>query len=632
MKRIALPLVVVLVLAGAGLFILHRMTPRARQVAGWLPAGTVLFEDMPNLRRTAERWPATALAQIIHEPEVQAFLQRPLAQAPDRAELDKRVAQMRGIDPEQFFLAVTDLGDAGAPKAVAGLSYAGKKEQLDSLVDELRKGAQQLWPAGKSDIEKYGSGEIETFTTPAFSAALAYRGQWLFIATDAALLKATLDRYDAKPAPDSLAELPAFKNSLKHLPAAPDNVLFLRPGLLADKAASVALMLNPTADTQGVAGLKKFDAVGLAMKMDGEVMRDAAYISEAEPGDATPLARDALKLSSTDTIVAVSERVQALGSFQMPDPKSDPSGVLQLIESYVQVFKDQGLGPEQLAQAFGPESGFLLDWPPGSVIPTPLAMVDVRDAGKARKFLDTLQTLPIAAGVNFTRQDAGAITFYTLPQTGIGLFPLQVTLGLTGKSVIGALSMDAAKEAARRQDTAGAGLAGAERYQSAVALVVAPTASFTYVDTKAIFERVYGMFRSIASLGVVPHLADYVDIAKLPAPETISRHLGPMVASGAVKDGGLLLESAGPVTTMQAVLVTAVAVGAAAVPMIEQQIKGQSVTIPGFPGLTPGPASSGQNPFATPLTPVPWATPPAPAASPGPAAPGPSASPSGGVP
>ena len=130
--------------------------------------------------------------------------------------------------------------------------------------------------------------------------------------------------------------------------------------------------------------------------------------------------------------MAVSSRVRApQNDAQMPDPHSDPTGILQLLASYLKMFADQGLGAQQLAQAFGPESGFVLDWPAGTMIPTPLAMLDVKDAALARKFLDTLATLPIAAGVEFTHEEAGGISYYRLPPTGIGLFPLQVTLGLT---------------------------------------------------------------------------------------------------------------------------------------------------------------------------------------------------------
>jgi hypothetical protein len=625
MKRFVLPLAVVLVLSAAGAFLL-RHAPRERPAAAWLPDNTILLEDMPDIHRTADRWPQTALAQIYNEPEVQAFLAKPLGELPRHDELDKRLAQARAIDPTHFFVAVTDL--SGTPKAIAGLAFAGSKEDLDSLLDELRKSAQETWPAGKSDIQNYGTGEIETFTAPGFSAALAYRGKWLFIATDIDLLKATLDRYEGKAGPGSLADLPAYQKCLEHLPDAADNLFFLRPALLSDKLTSLMLMLNPTADTHQMDTIKKFDAVAMALKLDGEVMRDAAYMIKEEPGEDTPLARDSLKISSSDTIIATSGRLQALGEVQMPDPKADPTGVLQLLASDLKIFTDQGLGADQLAQAFGPEMGFVLDWPQGAMIPTPLLMADVRDPAKARRFLDALATVPLAAGVDFSHQDEGGIAYYSLPQTGIGFFQLQATLGLTGKCVIGALNIDAVKQSAKRFDAAGAGLAGTDAYKKAAGLVQEPTVNFSYVDSKSIFERVYGLFRGVASMGFVPHLSDYVDIAKLPAPETISRHLSPMVSSGAVKDGGVLVESAGPVTLTQAGTVTALAAGAAAVPLIEEQMKGQSVSIPGFPGFGSPAGGAGVNP----LLPGGYGAPAAPAPATAPGVPAASASPSAGTP
>jgi hypothetical protein len=115
-------------------------------------------------------------------------------------------------------------------------------------------------------------------------------------------------------------------------------------------------------------------------------------------------------------------------------------------------------------------------------------------------------------------------------------------------------------------------------------------------------------------MGLVPHLSEYVDLGKLPAPETITRHLSPIVASGSIEDGGLLNESAGPVSSMQATLVSVAAVGAIAFPMVEQELKGQSVTIPGFPGLNSLLSNPGQNTFPSPLFPSPTA--PAPSGSP----------------
>jgi hypothetical protein len=614
MKRLSLILGVILLVAVILVLLQRRLTPHARQVAGWLPGTTILFEDMPDIHRTAERWPDTELAQIIAEPEVQAFLQRPLSQLP-RTGLDQWFTQLRSIDPLHVFLAVTSWsGTSSFPSTIAGVDFAGSKGDMDTWVDNLRKTALETWPEGKSDIVKYGSGDIETFTTPNFTAALAYRGQWLFIATDAALLKSTLDRFEGQHDPNSLAELPAFQSSLQHLPSAFDSIFFLRPALLADPVASFALMLNPTADVHATDDIKKIDAVSIAFKLDGPVMRDASFIIKSDPAPGQPLARDALKLASKDTIVLLCERAAIPGDAKIPDPKTDPSGILELLASYLKIFSDQGLGQQQFSQAFGPESGFVLDWGADTMIPTPFAMLDVRDPALARKFLDTLAALPLAAGVDFTRQDAGPISLYSLPPTGIGFFPIQLTLGLTDKCVIGALNIETVKQAAERWKAGDPGLAASDDYKKATALVSAPETSFAYIDAKAIFGRAYGLFRGVASMGMVPHLAEYVDLGKLPAQETITRHLTPIVASGSIQDGGLLNESAGPVSSMQATLFSAAAIGAIAFPMLEQQLKGQSVTIPGLSGFNPFSPNSTQNPFPNPLFSTPTA--PSPAGSP----------------
>jgi len=589
MKRFVLPLLVVTGLVGTGVIIHERMKPHARAVASWLPATTILFEDMPDAHRTEQRWPGTDLAQIINEPEVQVFIAGPLGEIPYSDEIAKRMAQVGRIDPEHFFLAVTEWTGNGAPKSIAGLRYAGKKDEVDALMAELRKAAQERWPDGKSDIEQYGAGEIETFTTPEFSAGVAYRGDWVFLATDTGLLKATLDRYEGRTgAEDSLERLPAFKTCLEHLPAAPDNVLFLRPALMADKLESIEMMANPTGDPQGGDSMRKADAIGMGTKLDGELMRDAMYVMEQSPGDAEALKRDAFKLTTPGTLVAVDERTEALKDVQLPDPNTDPTGVLRLVTADVKIFEDKGLGGKELDEAFGPEMGFVLDLPAGTPMPAPLALVDVKDAAMARKFLDTLTTVQLAAGVEFTRQDVDGISYYSLPQEGMGFVPLQVTLGLTGNCLIGGLSVDAVKDGAHRWEKGAMGLAGTDAYRTAGALVGEPTMSFTYVDTKAIFERVYEVVKPFATMGVVPHLSDYVDVAKLPQTETIGKHLSPIVSSASVKDGGLLVESAGPVTLTQLGAAAGVGAGAAAIPMIIQQYKGQSVAMPGFPPTATG--------------------------------------------
>ena len=117
--------------------------------------------------------------------------------------------------------------------------------------------------------------------------------------------------------------------------------------------------------------------------------------------------------------------------------------------------------------------------------------------------------------------------------------------------------------------TNSANFTGSDAYKAASALVAKPNAAFAYLDTRPFFERAYGALKPLAMLGsafLFPHVSDYVDLAKLPQAETISRHLSPTIFSEASDDQGLLLESVGPFTFMQAAIVGPGAIGAIAAP------------------------------------------------------------------
>jgi hypothetical protein len=567
---------------------------------------------------------------------VQAFLQKPLGQLPDKQDLDKRQDEVRAADLTRGFLAVTELQGDSVPKVVVGVSYAGPRETLEALVNELRQAAQRAFPYAKSDVEKYGAGEIETFTAPAYNAALAWRGKWLFLATDKGALKSVLDRFDA-PATASgtgtLAELPAFKKSLGELPAAPDGVVFLRPNAFADQLGSLLMMVNPTGDMSGIDKLKQIEAISYAVKLDGSYMRDALFVMRPPaPGDDAPLSLDALKLTSADTIIASCGRFKVPADIKLPDSHADATGMLQVLASYLKIFQDQGLGLAELGKALGPESGFILDWQANSMIPAPLVMADVKDQALAGKFLDAFRALPAGNGEGFTRIETGGVTYYNMPLGLVGILPMEASFGLNAKGLVAGLSRQSVGQAFTRWSAGNPGITATDPFKQAAGLVQKPGTAFVYIDTKAIFEHAYGIFRSIAGFGFIPQAGNYVDLTKLPPAEAISQHLHPLVSSAAVKDGGTLQESAGTVTMSQAELAGGVLFAAAAIPLIEQQLKGQSVSIPGFPGFGasqgfPGAGSpSGVGNSAQPQAPaVPSAPPAAPAppsssASPSPAA------------
>ena len=100
------------------------------------PAETIFFLHFPDLKRTAERWPKTGLAQIGAEPEVQAFLAKPRANAPQMKLWTQKLEQVARVEPGEAFLAVTSI-DGAMPRFIAGISFAGRKSDAQALSSQF---------------------------------------------------------------------------------------------------------------------------------------------------------------------------------------------------------------------------------------------------------------------------------------------------------------------------------------------------------------------------------------------------------------------------------------------------------------------------------------------------------------
>ena len=80
---------------------------------------------------------------------------------------------------------------------------------------------------------------------------------------------------------------------------------------------------------------------------------------------------------------------------------------------------------------------------------------------------------------------------------------------------------------------------------------------FGFIDTRVVFENVYNTLAPVLRLSamMVPSMAEVVDTEKMPAAATIGKHLSPLVVSKKVTGEGTLLESSGPVSLVQFVLI-----------------------------------------------------------------------------
>ncbi len=587
MKKV-LPVVVLLLVLGAAAFVFlqrQQNNSRVRAVA-LAPEDTLVFVHLPDIRQTAIRWPRTALAQIGKEPEVQAFLERPRAKLSWLSDVEAHTEQVMRVAPREAYIAVTSL-EGQAPRFVGGFSFTGDRTALNELLSEPREALRREWPAGKADIVTHAGTEIETYSDSTNTVAETIRNGWYLVSNDLELLKSTIDRLDAKPgAAKTIADAPLYKEALAPHPADAEAVFFARLDTLADKLTPLLAATGQQPDPKQLEELRKTKAVSAAFKFDGEQIRDSVFVLNPSVPQNKPMSLRGLDLSTAETLLYYAFTLPE--TMDVPAQSAAPLAMLVPGAATMEAgLAAKGLKFSDFGKIFGPEVSVVLDWPQTDVQPTFLLGLDVRDATRARDFLDAL-TAGQANTAGWVRKEQGnAILYAGQPQ---GLFPAPV-MALVDTFVIVGFSEGAINAGIQRLNAKGAPLAKTQEYQAASKSVRTPTEAFGYLDTKRVFERGYGIARPFLamSLAFTPEGGQYIDAGKLPTTEVVSRHLAPSVYSQTTTENGTLIESTGTLTFNQALIGVVAGATAAALPAIKQALPDASGLPGGFtpPGLPP---------------------------------------------
>ncbi len=547
--------------------------------SGYLPPETLLLLSVPDPQQTAADWKTTDLYKIWTEPSVQAFFAKPLSKLPENKDLDDTLAQIGKVNPHHLFAALTALDEKdNAPHLLAGFQFKGSNADVDQLLSKPKAALREKNPAGKADLVKYQDHSLETFTTEdGKTIASVYLNDWYFISNDLALLKTTLDRVDhrAPAGQPSLEGEADFKAVLVKMPANPATLVFARPRIFFDRIFALAASSGQTMSDEQLAEIRKIKAIGATTTIDNGKLRDTLY--SLAPGYKLyggPLQMSALPLTSPDTLLFYAAMLQLPDHYQLPaNAGTGPNAMgYAFLNQYADQLKAQGVTLESFNAAFGHETSLQLDWPAGSSQPSLVLGLDVHDPAAAAKVLDgVLKTLP--PDVKWQLASADGLTYRSLALPNVSF--ITPTLTLTDKHLILGLSTAGVRAAAGREKAGGANFTASEAYKTASATVAKPNLATTYIDAKPLFERTYGALKPLAMFGAAfagPQVNDYVDLSKLPDGEAISKHLTPIVLSQKSDDQGILMESVGPVTFIQATAGLGVVVGAAAVPALQKQI------------------------------------------------------------
>jgi len=223
------------------------------------------------------------------------------------------------------------------------------------------------------------------------------------------------------------------------------------------------------------------------------------------------------------------------------------------------------------------------EWPEQMRWPSLVISAPVKDQARAKKIIDALIG-GVSDGTQLEQADRDG-THYWYSGAGSGTFSIRPVMALSDRVWVTGLDSASVEATVQRAQKPEPDLSDTDNYRRAVQLVPKPTHVFTYVDPAQIYSRIDATVRPILLMGAafLPAANDYADLSKVPPPETITKHLSPIVFSQHYAGKGYISESVGPLTLNQAGIGIAVVGGMGAMTyqrFMPGGLKGLGVPIP----------------------------------------------------
>src|SRR5580704_3876704 len=162
MKKVIVVLLLLAAVTTAALIYFVTLNKPAPRAADLLPESTLVFLDIPNVSQARADFSKTELYALWQEPQVQAFLDKPLAAlreassnagAPNTSVLDLVLNAMQG----EVFLALTHITifPSFNPGLIAGVDVRHNRIEAIAGLYQLENRLKQSYPSGNFEDKKY---------------------------------------------------------------------------------------------------------------------------------------------------------------------------------------------------------------------------------------------------------------------------------------------------------------------------------------------------------------------------------------------------------------------------------------------------------------------------------------------
>lgn len=570
----------------AAALLLPRLAPAAPSPdlasADLAPGDALIFLSLPDPKRSIAAWKGSSLYKIWQEPEVREFFGKSVSQIPPIPEEATQIlGKVDALEARNLFVAITSF-DQRKPGVVMGFTFTGGRPALDPILEKAVAGIRKSEPDGKPSVVTYGTRSIETFEGRKNTIALCVADKWCFVGSSIDAVKGLLDRLDKKGGvPPALSEKSEFKTVASRLPATHETFVYVY-------ATPLMGMLSSLLDSSGVKfpaesrrEMEQLKAFGATTATEGGRLRDTIFgltSAGAAPGS---LSYRSLAFTTPETLLYATSMLKfpdepAAGGDKAANddpsgkagaPRRAPNAAKEPMAKILADLEAAGLPLSDLKAALSNEASLLLEWPQGAPWPSPILCLEVKDRVLVQKLIERAVTKagqPKNAEWKVKVEDG--VEYRSLVATAQGNKAITPTMALTDRHLLAGINPTEVRSAIVRSRAASTSrLDASPTYKSAMGSGAAPDQTLLYVDTRALFEKAYGLARSFApALSDNPQVTGMFDLEKLPNIEAIARHLPPISLTTRKTADGVLLESSGPLTAPQLLAAGVGAVGAGA--------------------------------------------------------------------
>src|SRR5215468_1349825 len=547
MKRILLLILALAVAAFAGWYYWNfSQQLSSASVAALLPSETIFVAHMPDYNRAHEEWQHCDVYQLYSEPAVQDFLRKPLSNVAKTDATSQTLREIEQLAPKNAFIALTSI-DNNNPKLVGGFRFRGSEEEAKGIIDRWRSVLTGQNQNLKRQKVQYQGHEIDVAKSAPFTLATAYDPPWFFATTDVPELQALLDHADHRgKSPDNRLEKDdAYRAAISHRPSNYVAFFYLQPKAFSQRLAALRAAVGSTPAPGEGTMIEKMRCIAGSMRFDNGKIHDVLFLGMPKLEQDTTLTRSSVSLGTKETVLYLAMLLNLGEKMDTLNQAAAFAGT-----KIFQALSDSGITAADWKGAFGIELGSLADWPSTAHWPSFLVTLPVMDRTKSGKIVEALLHADDDAAWTQTEKDG---VRYFSKQSAASFVAITPTIALSDRILIAGLNPVSVEEAIKRSASGSFELSESQTYKAAARLLPAPTNFFAYIDTALLYSRLDASLRPMLLMAAafVPAVGGSIDPGKPPPPETVAKHLSPIVSSQTYDGDGYVAESIGPITLDQ---------------------------------------------------------------------------------